>query len=167
MAVSKLIPNSPDPFVCNINGVIYSYKAGTTQSVPDEVAALIDNINANAPTEDDPTVTIVTAIDDNATDKQIPTAKAVKNYSGNGPLVVTVTYDSETYEATTSASSSEIFDAMLTRGCTMLLDLGDGTPTLCNIKGGYESSISAVDNHPASIVYAINIDGEYANVTPR
>lgn len=167
MTVSKLIPNSPDPFVCNINGVIYSYKAGTTQSVPDEVAALIDNINANAPTEDDPTVKIVTAIDDNATDKQIPTALAVKNYSGDGPLVVTVTYDEETYEATTSASASEIYNAMLTRGCVMLLDIGERTPLVCLIKGGDNSSIYADGYHPTNIRYEIDINGELALVTPR
>ena len=38
----------PD-FVCTINNVTYRYKAGTTQEVPDEVAELIANIDAQEP----------------------------------------------------------------------------------------------------------------------
>jgi len=46
---SITIPSNYDPFIVNINGIVYSYKAGTTQSVPDEVADLIDNINRAEP----------------------------------------------------------------------------------------------------------------------
>lgn len=47
-----MIPSNVTPnFVCEINGKVYSYPAGTEQSVPDEVAALIGNINAMIPQE--------------------------------------------------------------------------------------------------------------------
>lgn len=40
---SKVIPTSQKPFwKCTIGNTTYEYKAGTTQTVPDEVAALID-----------------------------------------------------------------------------------------------------------------------------
>ena len=41
-------------FVLTINNVTYRYKAGTTQEVPDEVAELIENINAQEPVENPP-----------------------------------------------------------------------------------------------------------------
>lgn len=50
-----LIPGDYNPFVLNINGVIYSYKAGTTQTVPDEIADLIENIESLKPNEKKPT----------------------------------------------------------------------------------------------------------------
>lgn len=50
MSKSVTIPSNMNPWVCNINGVVYSYKAGSTQTVPDEVASLIENINAMTPT---------------------------------------------------------------------------------------------------------------------
>lgn len=78
MSRSVKIPSTPAPtFTCVINGTAYSYASGTTQTVPDEVAALIDNINRNKPKEDDPTITIVTSIGESSTDKDVPTAKAV------------------------------------------------------------------------------------------
>lgn len=43
------IPNDYNPFRLEVNGRIYSYKAGTTQSVPDEVAELIDMYNQSKP----------------------------------------------------------------------------------------------------------------------
>ena len=43
------IPNDYNPFRLEVNGRIYSYKAGTTQSVPDEVAELIDKYNKSKP----------------------------------------------------------------------------------------------------------------------
>lgn len=53
MSKTRLIPSNDNPFVCIINGVPYSYAAGSTQVVPDEVASLIDNINALKPREAD------------------------------------------------------------------------------------------------------------------
>lgn len=44
-----LIPNETDPFVVNINNVKYSYPAGTEQTVPDDVAAVINNYWATQP----------------------------------------------------------------------------------------------------------------------
>ena len=41
MSKTVKIPTDRNPWTCNINGVPYSYTAGSTQSVPDEVAALI------------------------------------------------------------------------------------------------------------------------------
>lgn len=41
MSKTVKIPSDRNPWTCNINGVPYSYTAGSTQSVPDEVAALI------------------------------------------------------------------------------------------------------------------------------
>ena len=49
MAKTITIPGDYDPYVVCIDGVYYSYKAGTTQSVPDEVAALIADIGRGAP----------------------------------------------------------------------------------------------------------------------
>lgn len=43
MAVGRTIPTSADPWVCTINGKKYSYAAGSTETVPNEVAAVIDN----------------------------------------------------------------------------------------------------------------------------
>ncbi len=48
------IPSFIDPFVVIVNGRKYSYKAGTTQTVPDGVAEVIHNIMANTPKEDEP-----------------------------------------------------------------------------------------------------------------
>lgn len=45
------IPSNYRPWVCNINGVVYQYEAGTTQEVPDEVAALIESNENLAPKE--------------------------------------------------------------------------------------------------------------------
>lgn len=44
MAVERTIPKSADPWVCTINGKKYSYAAGSTETVPDEVAAVIDGV---------------------------------------------------------------------------------------------------------------------------
>lgn len=53
MSKEVKIPTSMQPdFVCTINNTTYRYKAGTTQTVPDEVAELIENINAQEPKED-------------------------------------------------------------------------------------------------------------------
>lgn len=55
MSKSVTIPTYMQPdFVCTINNVTYRYKAGTTQTVPDEVAELIENINASVPVENPP-----------------------------------------------------------------------------------------------------------------
>lgn len=52
MSRSVTIPNYMTPYWrCNINNVEYAYLAGTTQTVPDEVAALIDQYNAAQPKE--------------------------------------------------------------------------------------------------------------------
>lgn len=55
MSKTVTIPEGMYPFwECELNGVKYSYKAGTSQSVPDEVAALIEANNAMAPVENPP-----------------------------------------------------------------------------------------------------------------
>ena len=41
MSVTIKIPEGSNPFICEINGVKYYYTAGSTATVPDEVAALI------------------------------------------------------------------------------------------------------------------------------
>ena len=51
MSVIRDIPNSMNPFVCEINGRRYSYPAGTQQSVPEEVASIIDSFLAAKPRE--------------------------------------------------------------------------------------------------------------------
>lgn len=42
MAREVLIPAGRDPWVCVINQKVYSYAAGSVQTVPDEVAELAD-----------------------------------------------------------------------------------------------------------------------------
>lgn len=55
MSKSVTIPTYMQPdFVCTINNTTYRYKAGTTQTVPDAVAELIENINAQEPVENPP-----------------------------------------------------------------------------------------------------------------
>ena len=49
MSKSVKIPNTANPWRCMINGVEYAYAPGTTQSVPDEVAALIAQIEEYPP----------------------------------------------------------------------------------------------------------------------
>lgn len=51
MNKSVKIPTGVDPWVCRINEKTYSYPAGSTQTVPDEVAALIQANAALEPTE--------------------------------------------------------------------------------------------------------------------
>ena len=53
MAQTVKIPDSSNPFVVKINNYEYSYKAGTTQSVPDEVAAVIAAHNSARPVPDE------------------------------------------------------------------------------------------------------------------
>lgn len=45
------IPETMNPFIVAVGGVVYSYEAGATESVPDAVADVIDNINALLPRE--------------------------------------------------------------------------------------------------------------------
>ena len=45
------IPTNANPFVITINGAIYSYPAGTVQSVPDNIAAIISQYNDSIPQE--------------------------------------------------------------------------------------------------------------------
>jgi hypothetical protein len=47
-----MIPTSMDPFVVEVNGWKYEYPAGTEQEVPEEVAAVIENIEGNTPKPD-------------------------------------------------------------------------------------------------------------------
>lgn len=49
MSKTVLIPTETDPFVVDINNVKYSYPAGTEQTVPDDVAAVINNYWATRP----------------------------------------------------------------------------------------------------------------------
>lgn len=46
--VTVKIPDNAHPWRCSINGTEYCYEAGSTQSVPDEVAQLIHDIEAAA-----------------------------------------------------------------------------------------------------------------------
>ena len=52
MAQTVKIPDSSNPFVVKINNDEYSYPAGTTQSVPDEVASVIAAHNSAQPIPD-------------------------------------------------------------------------------------------------------------------
>lgn len=54
MSKQVTIPSNMNPWWCNINGVVYSYTAGSTQTVPDEVAAVIENYNNMLPKLDEP-----------------------------------------------------------------------------------------------------------------
>lgn len=47
------IPDADHPFVCEINNVKYEYPQGTMQTVPDEVAELIENNNEQIPKPSD------------------------------------------------------------------------------------------------------------------
>ena len=49
---SVTIPESMNPFTVEINGVKYSYTPGEMVSVPEDVAAVIDNLNALQPKEE-------------------------------------------------------------------------------------------------------------------
>lgn len=51
MSKSVKIPAGVDPWVCRINEKTYSYPAGSTQTVPDEVATLISDNRAQEPAE--------------------------------------------------------------------------------------------------------------------
>lgn len=76
------IPDYVSPtWSCVINGKTYSYPSGTTQSVPDEVAALIANIESGQPQKRPRPAAGVTEIGENSTDYEVPTAKAVKDYA--------------------------------------------------------------------------------------
>ena len=53
IALKKVkIPTSMDPFVVEVNGWKYEYPAGTEQEVPEEVAAVIENIEQMTPRPD-------------------------------------------------------------------------------------------------------------------
>ena len=55
MSKIRVIPSNMHPWECEINGVPYGpYPAGTVQTVPDEVAAVIDNYYASQPKEAPP-----------------------------------------------------------------------------------------------------------------
>lgn len=54
MSKQVTIPSNMNPWWCNINGVVYSYTAGSTRTVPDEVAAVIENYNNMLPKLDEP-----------------------------------------------------------------------------------------------------------------
>lgn len=47
-----IIPNDYHPFEVEVNGRKYRYPEGTEQNVPDEVAAVINNIYKLAPREE-------------------------------------------------------------------------------------------------------------------
>ena len=49
MSKTVTIPSGDNPFIAKINDKYYSYPAGTTVEVPDEVAALIGSIEGNDP----------------------------------------------------------------------------------------------------------------------
>lgn len=92
MSRSVTIPTYMQPdFVCTINNVTYRYKAGTTQEVPDEVAELIENIDAQEPVPvppipegmwraDVPNGTYIASVND-----------GVAQYKNNDPYVIDLT----------------------------------------------------------------------------
>lgn len=49
MSKTVIIPTTADPWICYINGVRYSYAAGTEQTVPDEVASIIEQAKGYPP----------------------------------------------------------------------------------------------------------------------
>lgn len=49
VAYKVKIPTFMDPFIVEVNGQQYKYPAGTEQNVPEEVAAVIQNINDMTP----------------------------------------------------------------------------------------------------------------------
>lgn len=103
-----IIPSNMNPWMCNINGVVYSYTAGSTQTVPDEVASLIDAINAEKPVATHPgNAGDVWTMQENGEAAWI---------GGGGGMVVnfTYTYDEETDtdSITSDKTQDEIIEAM-------------------------------------------------------
>lgn len=49
MSKTVIIPHTADPWICYVNGVRYSYAAGTEQTVPDEVASIIEQAKGYPP----------------------------------------------------------------------------------------------------------------------
>ena len=65
MSKSVTIPTNMKPFwACEINGIQYSYLAGSTATVPDEVAALVEQYYAALPKEEDLTYKNVLLVKD-------------------------------------------------------------------------------------------------------
>lgn len=85
MSKSIKIPAGIDPWVCQINEKTYSYPAGSTQTVPDEVAALIGDNAAMESTENNAGVGKFlrkTAGGTEWADVQHPSGAAVANAAG-------------------------------------------------------------------------------------
>jgi hypothetical protein len=114
----------PD-FVCTINNTTYRYKAGTTQEVPDEVAELIANIDAQEPVENPPE-TLEHEIARIAT--QIAEAKIAEAMT---PFIVTLTMTSET-AATADKTTGEI-----------VAEINKGRPVIAHIANpnGYTDTL--------------------------
>lgn len=77
MSKTVMIPNDTRPtWSCEINGARYAYAAGTEQTVPDEVAALIEANAANVVPENPPETVEETAkrISDEEIGKTFPDA---------------------------------------------------------------------------------------------
>lgn len=88
MSKSVKIPAGPDPWVCRINEKTYSYPAGTTQTVPDEVAAVIAANQAMEPKENKGDVGKFlrrTATGTEWAAVTIPQGEAVANADGDAP----------------------------------------------------------------------------------
>lgn len=54
MSVSVKIPTTANPWKCRLNGVEYSYPAGSTQTVPDGVAKIIASMGTFPPEAAEP-----------------------------------------------------------------------------------------------------------------
>ena len=54
MSVRLKIPTTADPWKCRLNGVEYSYPAGSTQTVPDGVAKIIASMGTFPPEAAEP-----------------------------------------------------------------------------------------------------------------
>lgn len=112
MSKSVTIPTYMQPdFVCTINNTTYRYKAGTTQTVPDEVAELIENINAAIPQEDP---NAGRSFEDKVHDIVDPMV---------APMIVHLVYDSEESNYTADKTSAEILD-VLESGRRVIIEFG-------------------------------------------
>lgn len=87
MSKSIKIPSNMNPWVCIINGVVYSYEAGKTTTVPDDVADLIEAINAldPVPAPAAPKGSVWTLTDNGAAWVQPSAGAAVADAAGDAP----------------------------------------------------------------------------------
>ena len=89
MSRSVKSPTTTAPeWACEINGKVYSYPSGTTQTVPDEVAAVIANLAASEPKEAGNLGSpgqVLTRTETGTCWTSLPKGKAVADAAGNAP----------------------------------------------------------------------------------